>query len=561
MVDRRSLIKGVAGGLGAAALGTQTQSAAAVGSRNRKPNILMIVTDQETGISNFPAGIIDRLPAHAKLLERGLHVVNHHVNTTPCSPSRSNIYTGQHTQLTKINTNTDISGVALSPELPTIGKMLRQAGYYTAYKGKWHLSKINGERGWVREPSGSDYPDTRAAMEKYGFSDYFFDGEEIGLTWGGYMSDRTVAADASRWLFDQAPALGSEGTPWFLAVNLVNPHDIMFYDATGSQADTRLRRNQTGLMMKEPADPFFHEKLGIGLPRSFYADDLLKKPEAHRAIRDNLARFYGEMAMADEASWLRFVNYYYNCIRDVDRNMMTLLWALSASGQLENTIIMFTSDHGERGGAHGLRQKSATAYREETNVPMVVVHPDVAGGRSTENLMSAVDIVPTLLGLAGLDRAWQQDHYPDLRGVDVSAIISDPARRTERDERGHLFNYAVMLQWPALPPGSKAIPPYDLTKRRLHRGVFDGRHKFVRYFAPSEHHVPKDWATLLRHNDLELYDTKKDRFEIDNLASNADAHRDLILRLNAKTNALVEHEIGVDQGADFPGPHEQYSRV
>src|SRR5262245_28912647 len=104
-----------------------------------RPNILMIVTDQECGLRSFPPGLLDRLPGHRKLLERGLHVANYQVHTTPCSPSRSTIYTGLHTQITKIyeNTNTTRSAT-LSPELPTVGTMLRAAGYRTVYKGKWH---------------------------------------------------------------------------------------------------------------------------------------------------------------------------------------------------------------------------------------------------------------------------------------------------------------------------------------------------------------------------------------------------------------------------------------
>src|SRR3546814_10817327 len=66
-------------------------------------------------------------------------------------------------------------------------------------------------------------------------------------------------------------------------------------------------------------------------------------------------------------------------------------------GQIDNTIIMYTSDHGERAGAHGMRQKAGTMYREETNIPMIIAHPDVKGGRATKGLMGAIDIAPTLM--------------------------------------------------------------------------------------------------------------------------------------------------------------------
>src|SRR3546814_10070912 len=100
---------------------------------------------------------------------------------------------------------------------------------------------------------------------------------------------------------------------------------------------------------------------------SFYKDDLSTKPEAHRAIVRLNDLFYGVTRHDDEESWHRFINYYYNCLRDVDRRLGQLLWALKESGQIDNTIIIYTSDHGERAGAHGMRQKGAPMYREEVN--------------------------------------------------------------------------------------------------------------------------------------------------------------------------------------------------
>lgn len=81
--------------------------------------------------------------------------------------------------------------------MPTLGHMMQAAGYYTSYKGKWHLSRINHERNWTRIP-GPIYPSTENAMLKYGFHDYGFDSEELGLTWDGYRSDMLVAGDAAR---------------------------------------------------------------------------------------------------------------------------------------------------------------------------------------------------------------------------------------------------------------------------------------------------------------------------------------------------------------------------
>jgi arylsulfatase len=346
-----------------------------------------------------------------------------------------------------------------------------------------------------------------------------------------------------------------------MVVGLLNPHDIMFYDATGKQTASRTHPYLLGPLRREPGDPLYAEDNGFDLPESYYRDDLATKPEAHRAIVASNERTYGELQRADEASWRRFRNYYYNCIRDVDRRIEQLLWALETSGQINNTVIVYTSDHGERAGAHGMRQKGGTIYREETNVPMIIVHPDVPGGRTTGRLMSAIDIAPTMLALAGAEKSWVRNQYPDLPGIDVSALLVDAGARTERDVRGHLFDYAVGYGWApraGAPAGAPFAERFDLTRRRLHRGVHDGRWKFARYFAPAQHHQPRNWGELSRNNDLELYDTRADPNELVNLASHPEQQRN-ILRLNAMVNALVTREIGVDDGSEYPGPTGLYN--
>lgn len=535
------------------------------GKKRSGLNILMIVTDQEMTPACYPPGFIDRLPGHKALMERGTNVEGYHVNTTPCSPSRSNIFFGHHTQKTGIYQNADTPPKpTVDPSLPSLGGMMRDAGYYSVYKGKWHLSGINEERDWnsvAGEPG--IYPNTREAMERYGFSEYNFDGEEVGLTWAGYHSDRVVAGEAGRLILDMKDPARRENKPWFMVVGLVNPHDIMFFDATGKQGETRPHADLLAPVRQEPGDPLYGEDLGYDLPESFYRDDLSTKPEAHMGIRAFNDRFYGDMPLDDIASWKRFRNYYFNCIRDVDRSIEQLLWTLEESGQLDDTIIILTSDHGERAGAHGMRQKGASIYREETNVPMLIVHPDIEGGKNSPRLMSAVDMAPTVLGLAGKDGDWITSRYPELPGVNVSSLVGDPQALTERDARGHLFNYAVAYYW-GQPVAGQTAPDgalnFDMSKRRLHRGVHDGRYKFARYFAPSQHHVPTDWETLQRYNDLELYDTRSDPNELVNLAHNP-AYKDEILRLNSMVNALIDREVGVDNGSEYPGPTDYYNKI
>ncbi|WP_417595177.1 sulfatase-like hydrolase/transferase [Parasphingorhabdus sp.] len=522
----------------------------------------MIVNDQERALADIPSKL--PLPGHDWLRRKGVSFDRFYVNTTPCGPSRSTIYTGLHTQHTGVYANPNSPPhPQLSTEIPTIGTMLRRVGYRTAYKGKWHVSNIN-EGLHFGGVAGGVFPNTEDSLEPYGFSHYNFDGERVGLTWDGFMSDGATAAEAVNQL--RAYVDGDDAAPWFMAVNFVNPHDIMFFDSTGVGEETRAQPNLISPLLAEPGDPIYDDNWDFPLPRSYYLDDLSRKPSAHMAITASGGGFYGRMRHEDEAVWKRNQNYYFNCIRDVDRHMKTVLDALDASGQLDNTIILFTADHGERAGAHRMRQKGGTIYKEDVGVPLIVVHPDVPGGQTRAALGSAVDLVPTMLSLAGVTEDERRQHHPRLVGHDLSAAIFSSNARTARDQAGVLYNFAVRYGWraPNVPDGvkeTKVLPKPDLMLRRLHRGVHDGRYKFARYFAPAQHHIPQRWDDLVTYNDLELYDTQTDPDELNNLAWKPEAHKKIIMSLNEQTNALISNEIGVDNGAEYPGPASQYNTL
>ncbi|HEY8521273.1 MAG TPA: sulfatase-like hydrolase/transferase [Gammaproteobacteria bacterium] len=511
-----------------------------------RPNILFICMDQLRSWLDLPQEL--PLPAHRRLLDEGRAFRFYHVHQAPCAPSRSSFYTGQHIQKTGIYTNppsvfaeiTPGEDVALELPLgfPTIGTLLREQGYYTAYKGKWHLSVVN-QRAQAAAGRGR-YPIATDMLEGYGFSDYNHDGEHAGLSWEGFTHDEFIAADAINLLRRLASGR-SEGRPWFLAVNFINPHDIMYFDAAG-----RGGINRGAPMLGAPGVPLYDQQWDFPLPRSYYEDDLSTKPRVHRPAND-----------LDEAGWLRYQNYYFNCIRDVDRHIAKVLDEVDRLGLADSTIVVLTSDHGERGGAHGgMRGKGADIYKETVRVPLIVRHPDVSEAGLTDALASGIDLAPTLLGFAGLDDAARAERYPFLHGIDLGPVIADPRARTERDRLGILFNYGT--------PGAAVTPDGPAegnTDRALIRGVFDGRYKFGRYFRVTEHHKPLDWDTLVAHNDLELYDTAADPDELINLAYRPEAHEELILALNAKVNALMDREVGVDDGSMYPGDTALYNRI
>lgn len=565
-ITRKHFLKTAGAGLGSLLLESALPRATRAQASPGRPNILFVCMDQLRSLADVPQGL--PLPSLRGLLREGRVFRNYHVHQAPCGPSRSTFYTGQHIQKTGMYTNPvgefgaysteSPRGVELPTSIPTIGTMLRAQGYYTAYKGKWHLSVINQKLGKDAFPNGAK------ALEAYGFSDYNYDGEHTGLTWAGFGHDGVTAAESIN-LLERFASGSTGGKPWFLAVNFVNPHDIMFFDARG-QGDPLIGVPTLG----RPGTPLYDKDWHFDLPHSYKADNLATKPAVHRP-RQPLS----------EAQLRVYQNYYFNCIRDVDRHVGSVLDAVARLGLARNTIVVVTADHGELAGAHGgMLGKGADIYKETVRVPLIVRHPDARGG-ATDALVGAIDLVPTLLGFAGLSDAERQQRYPALHGVNVGAAVGNASARTARDERGVLFNYGTP-GGPLGPNGPAAGAPAasasvagapragspgsarpaagnpGATVRGIIRGVFDGRYKFGRYFRITEHHEPRDWQTLLAHNDLELYDTREDPDEIVNLAARPDEQQARILELNTKVNALIDAEIGTDDGSMYPGPTAPY---
>ena len=540
----------------------------------KQPNILMILTDQEYAHQPMPAEFA--LPSRDRIRARGVTFNNYHTTTSVCTPSRSVIYTGRHTPHTRMFDNTNfawIDDMRADPDaLPTIGHMLRDLGYHTAYKGKWHLSEF---------PAG----DTRDAMEPYGFSEYQEWGDAPGAPMDGLVKDPKIAAEAVDWLTKRALEVGAT-QPWYLTVNFVNPHDVMYFD-TDDEEMVQVR----GIMpiFSAPDTPLYHQKWQTTLPASFF-DDLEGQPPAVRNYKRLCDVAYGRIPMDRRDMWHNHVNYYLNCHLDVDQHIGAVLDALEKTGQADNTIIIFTSDHGEQGGAHHLRQKGSVAFRESVNVPLVIVDPRHPGGARTEAVGSHLDLVPTILAYAGLPEAELRQRYPALKGHDLSGLVENPASagpRGSSDEpgKGCLLTYDMIATIDAEWLNRNATKVFDqaaaqagqefhrglesfigmldevgvpnLEKRELFRCVFDGRYKLVRYFGLGHYNLPLSVMELQADNDVALYDLLLDPEEMDNLANPANPKysEELLSTMNQKLNALIEAEIGEDQ-ALFTPPEE-----
>ena len=455
-----------------------------------------------------------------------------------------------------------------SAEIPTVGDRLRELGYYTSYHGKFHLSK-EFDKVKVDEVPDANLTRLNELMNAYGFADYFGVGDIIGGVLGGYRFDEFITSTAIRWLRGKAQRINAGSKPWFAAVNLVNPHDVMHYDT--DQPGESVQKTPKPMMPinRDPGNAIYARQWNPKLPKSRKETwDKPGRPDAHKEFQSARQALVGDFPNED-ARWKRLLNYYLNCMSDCDTHVERLLDELDDLGLTDNTIVVMSADHGELGGAHGMHGKGASAYREQNHVPLVIRHPskDVPRGATCGAVTSHVDLTPTILSLAS-----NGVHKPgsDIVGKDLSALLRNPqAAKADavRDGALYCFNMwlyldAAYMQAIAEILNSGKDPKTEIKARGLkldmtHRGairsVFDGRYKFSRYFSPKQHNVPTNLEELFKLNDVELFDTENDPHEMDNMAADRRAARDLLEMMNEKLNKLIESEVGKDEGQMLPG--------
>jgi arylsulfatase len=524
-------------------------------------NIVFIFTDQERYTAKWPQGL--SLPAHERLQRTGTTFTQHYTSAIMCTPSRSVLMTGLQTSDNKMFDNCDCPWQnSLSPKVPTIGHLLRKAGYYTAYKGKWHLNKEFDSH----QPTKLFTKE----MEEYGFADYASPGDLVGHDLGGYQFDHLIGGSAITWLRRKGRPLSDAGKPWSLFVSLVNPHDIMYFntDVPGQKVQ------DTGKLLKRatpaPDHSMYRKMWDMPVVKTLREPlDAAGRPRAHGEFLKVWDHVLGHIPLEDDR-WRRFNDFYINSIRSVDVQVLNVLNELDALGLAERTIIVFTADHGEMAGAHGLRGKGPFAYEESIHIPFIVVHPDVNGGQTCNALSSHIDVTPTLLSLAGVSATRRSEFAGrDLPGKDLGPVLSNA-----KSAGVHAAHEAVLFTYSALmandsglikvageaiaegkdPKETMKAAGYqpDLKKRGSLRTVFDGRYKFSRYFAPVDRNRPATMDDLYKANDVELFDLQTDPEEAVNLGADREKNGELITAMSTKLEAAIKAEIGVDDGREMP---------
>ncbi len=308
-----------------------------------RPNLLIVMVDEERNWFWYPEAFAfeEHLPRRAWLRSQGLRFDNYYVHTNPCTPSRSAIFTGRHTPDTGMFENTNVRFQrSMSPDIPTLGHMLAtpSLGYYCAYIGKWHLAKEK-DLSSARKGPGT--------LKPFGFQNW--GGHDIEGVAGneGLEHDPHIAEEAVSWLRSHR----SDTRPWCLTVSFVNPHDIAAFPEMRIQTPD----------------------YGVKLPKNHW-DDLTQKPQAHRYWQRFYNWFKGDIPLDADDTWRALLNHYIYYQIQVDAQIGRVLDAMDEELR-RRTFIVFTSDHGDLGGAHMLRTKGPTVYRESQNVPFILIDP------------------------------------------------------------------------------------------------------------------------------------------------------------------------------------------
>lgn len=354
-----------------------------------QPDIIIIITDQERATQHFPENWEkDNLKTLTFLKQNGFSFDRAFCNTCMCSPSRSTLLTGlypaQHhvTQTLTEGGKYSPGEVVLDPTIPNIARMLTNKGYQVHYRGKWHVSKgaeggspspsdiaMYGFRGWKAPDAGED-----TAPENYGGGFANHDGAYINQAIEFLKNERELRKEG-------------KGKPYCLILSLVNPHDVLGYP---NGFDYGYNEH----FLKGP----------IQLPETVNEDLATNgKPAAQAQIKASAGLGLGFLNTPEKQT--NYLNFYANLLRLIDEEIGIFIQELykevDGNKLADQALVIRLADHGEMGMAHGgMRQKAFVAYEEAIRVPLVfsnpLLFPDTDSYKSTKNLASLIDIMPTL---------------------------------------------------------------------------------------------------------------------------------------------------------------------
>ena len=413
----------------------------AFGGLKKKPNILIIMTDQEREVMHWPEGWAEaNLPARRRLMENGLHFTRAQCNTAACSASRATFMTGlypaQHGVKNIIASDNPKDHAqkrlpVMPSSLPNMAKVLAEAGYYVVHKGKLHLTRPVEFNYEMKRHFWSD-ADVKHLAERYGYHGWnppdMSDPQSLHDLGGGSINndgrfvDGTGTAAGEFMPYDEQYRQSAVNflnsydgdQPFCMTVALVNPHDVQEYPGRGVRG---LSVSPTFIKGGYRLADF--DQLPIGLPESV-DEDISTKPSVHSSFRQLLAVGTGHVMTRERQ--LNYARFYAYLNQQVDLQIKKLLDALDVNGLTDDTIIIRTSDHGELGMAHGrMRQKFYNVYRESLSVPLIVSNPRLfPEPKETDSLAGLIDVLPTL---ANIGQVAEPERF-GFKGKDLTPIIS-----------------------------------------------------------------------------------------------------------------------------------------
>ncbi len=389
-----------------------------------RPDIVILMTDEERAVPPYETPEVlawrNRILLGRKWFDdHGVSFGRHYTGSLACVPSRPTIFTGHYPDLHGVTQTDGIGKTAEDSrmrwlrrgEVPTLGNWFRAAGYDTHYDGKWHISHAdlidpdtdrplatNDDDGVVDPVAVQRYLDADP-LGPYGFSGWV-GPEPHGALLGnaGIRRDPLIADRVVAWLTDRYARrrAGDQAAlrPFLLVASFVNPHDIVLFP-------TWSRR---GPVKPSPLDP------PPVAPAPTADEDLSTKPAAQIAFREAYYSGYGPAPMINRTYDRKAQQYrdlYYRLHAEVDGPIDRVRRVVTENGS-DDAVLVRTADHGDLLGAHGgLHQKWFNLYDEATRVPFVIAR---VGARSTQPRVvtaptSHVDLVPTLLGAAGVNVA------------------------------------------------------------------------------------------------------------------------------------------------------------
>ncbi|MGI9187425.1 MAG: sulfatase-like hydrolase/transferase [Gaiellales bacterium] len=512
-VSRRTFLKTAA--VGGAALGAAAAlpkwtmpSASAEDAPKGGLNILFIMVDQLRAPYVYMSPAMQKFvcPSITKLADEGVRFDHYYTVSNDCTPARAAQVSGLYThQIGIFGTTGDAT---LNPGFPTFGTALREQGYDTYWFGKWHVtpSDVSGA-GTINGCMANPY-------EAYGFT---VPDPSVGTcpspdggAGQGQFIDPITRQQFREWL--KKRPTGEK--PWFATLSLINPHDIQFY-------------------------PYYTRRIqGQQFPRELFKDmaanyetneqrDRHRKPEIQlssvHAHNDTFGDLPDEKRVVQP--WRKMLDTYALMTNEVDLQIYSALKELSNSPFADNTIVVFTADHGEYNGAHGMRGKGFSFYEEGSRIPLIVKDPTNTWTQDTQaarkQLFSSVDLGALFLTLATGSNDWRNDpRYAHLkkRG-DIASALKDPAAK------GRPYIAHATDEEATLPPqlggdGSSTVYPgaNHITAIRTRIG------KLARYAYWKDGGYEIDASKGI---EWEVYDyrTREGRMELDNVAYKPEAQQ------------------------------------